>query len=236
MPTWMTSCPRHLGRPLRFATTWDPHPRHRVRVEVLGSFVVSRTGVVDTSALSVRDWLSLTGQAVLEVTTGHALRRSCPSADVRPTAETISDHAWSHHGWRAWPCTWRLLERRRAPLRQVGRHRLVHLPRGQEVAELLHRALGAGDWRIREDALVDSLRSLNRLQQDVGLPTADDPIEPFFDWPYRRVRDDVVALLEASVTDPAVRSLPRGVGSAEQWSHNVDVLVDPVRRRALPSD
>jgi hypothetical protein len=31
--------------------------------------------------------------------------------------------------------------------------------------------------------------------------------------------------LEASVTDPAVRALPRGVGSVEQWSDNVDVLM-----------
>jgi hypothetical protein len=39
-----------------------------------------------------------------------------------------------------------------------------------------------------------------------------------------------VQALEDAVTDPEVRALPRGVGSAEQWSTNVDVLVEPDRR------
>lgn len=32
------------------------------------------------------------------------------------------------------------------------------------------------------------------------------------------------------MTDATVRALPRGVGSVEQWSHNVDVLVGPVHQ------
>ena len=260
----------YLGRPIRFATTGDPHPRHRVRVEDPESFVASRTGVVDTNALSVRDWLSLTGQAVLEVTAGPLFADTSGQLSAARRALTwYPQDLWVHVVATDWariaqelPFVGRtadrgddlgsrvvtarladaamhlahLLERRWPPYAKWAGTSLAHLPRGHEVAEPLLRALGAGDWRIREDALVDALRSLNRLQHEVGLPTVDDPVEPFFDRRYRGVRDDVVALLEASVTDPAVRSLPRGVGSAEQWSHNVDVLVDPVRRRALPSD
>jgi hypothetical protein len=47
------------------------------------------------------------------------------------------------------------------------------------------------------------------------------------------VRAAVVDLLEASITDPVVRAQPRGVGSVEQWSDNVDVLVHAARRRPL---
>jgi hypothetical protein len=65
----------------------------------------------------------------------------------------------------------------------------------------------------------------------VGLPALADPVEPFWDRPYRGVREEAIATLESSITDPAVRALPRGVGSAEQWSDNVDVLVHPARRR-----
>jgi hypothetical protein len=61
-----------------------------------------------------------------------------------------------------------------------------------------------------------------------------EPLEPFWDRPYQGVRPEVTAVLEQSVTDPDVRALPRGVGSAEQWSDNVDVLGNPRRRRGTP--
>ncbi|MBW8732197.1 MAG: hypothetical protein JF622_14810, partial [Terrabacter sp.] len=59
----------------------------------------------------------------------------------------------------------------------------------------------------------------------------DDPVEPFWDRPYRGVREAVIVVLEESVEDPAVRALPRGVGSAEQRSDNVAVLTDVGLRR-----
>jgi hypothetical protein len=71
---------------------------------------------------------------------------------------------------------------------------------------------------------------LHALQRELGLGAVADPIEPFWDRRYRGIRDEVVTELEALVTDPEVRALPRGVGSAEQWSDNVDVLVHPTRR------
>ncbi len=64
----------------------------------------------------------------------------------------------------------------------------------------------------------------------MGLPGIDDPVQPFWDRRYTSIRDDVVTRLEDSITDHAVRALPRGVGSVEQWSQSVDVLVDPARR------
>jgi hypothetical protein len=56
---------RFAGHPIRFATTWDSQVRHRVHVEDVTSFVRSRTGLDGFGSLSVVDWLSLTGQAVL---------------------------------------------------------------------------------------------------------------------------------------------------------------------------
>jgi hypothetical protein len=100
----------------------------------------------------------------------------------------------------------------------------------------LLRALSADDWRSREDGLIDALRELNQLQRRTGLPVMDDPIERFWGRRYSGIRDDVVTRLEDCISEPAVRALPRGVGSAEQWSHNVDVLVDPSRRLPSPPD
>lgn len=48
--------------------------------------------------------------------------------------------------------------------------------------------------------------------------------------PYSGGDEAVVQALEDAVTDPEVRAPPRGVGSAEQWSSDADVLVDPDRR------
>jgi uncharacterized protein DUF4037 len=58
------------GLPTRFATTWDPAPVHRVDAATVGDFAASRLGVNPLAGLSSLDWLTLTGQSVLEVTAG----------------------------------------------------------------------------------------------------------------------------------------------------------------------
>ena len=52
----------------------EPQVRHRVQVEDVKSFLWSRTGVDASRPLSSAEWLSLTGQAVLEVTAGPVFR------------------------------------------------------------------------------------------------------------------------------------------------------------------
>lgn len=56
--------------PVRFPVTWDAAVSHHVGVATVGDFAASRLGVDPTGGLSVLDWLSLTGQSVLEVTAG----------------------------------------------------------------------------------------------------------------------------------------------------------------------
>lgn len=58
------------GHPTRFPTTWSPHGPHQVEVASPSGFVTSRLGVDATRPFAVDDWLTLTGQAVLEVTAG----------------------------------------------------------------------------------------------------------------------------------------------------------------------
>lgn len=257
------------GRPIRFATTWDAQVRHRVQVEDVSSFVRSRTGVDATGSLSVEDWLSLTGQAVLEMTAGPVfVDTALELSAARERLAWYPSDLWTYVVATDWarlaqelPFVGRaaergddlgsrviaarlvgvamhlahLLEKRWPPYAKWLGTSLSRLPRARSAAEPLHRSLETRDWRTREGGLVDALRSLHRLQQDVGLPALDDPIEPFWDRRYRGIREAVVTVLEDSVADGVVRALPRGVGSAEQWSHNVDVLVHPGRRR-LPYD
>ena len=61
---------RFGGFPVRFPVTWDSSVAHRVEVATVADFTASRLGVDPTGGLSVLDWLSMTGQSVLEVTAG----------------------------------------------------------------------------------------------------------------------------------------------------------------------
>jgi hypothetical protein len=246
------------GHPTRFATTWDPVVRHRVQVETARDLAVSRLGVDPGRDLDVDDWLSLTGQAVLEVTGGEVFADDAGElGGIRQRLEWYPDDVWRYAVATDWarlsqelPFVGRtadrgdelgsrvvaarltgialhlghLLERRWPPYAKWLGTSFAGLPRAAAALTSLDRALAAAHWRHREGGLVEALRLLAAVQGRAGLPTVDDPVEPFWDRPYRGVRGAVVELLEASVTDPVVRALPRGVGSAEQRSDNVDVL------------
>jgi hypothetical protein len=252
------------GYPSRFATTWDQRARHRVQVDDVVGFVASRTGLHAGGPQSVADWLSLTGQSVLEVTAGPVFVDTAGELTaVRARLAWYPDDLWTYVVATDWtrigqelPCVGRaadrgddlgsrviagrlvgivmhlahVLERHWPPYSKWLGTSLTRLPHAGEVAEPLRRALAATEWPAREQGLVDAVRTLNRLQREFGLPAADDPVEPFWNRRYRGIRADVMALLDASISDAAVRALPRGVGSKEQWSDNVDVLVDTTCR------
>ena len=61
---------RFLGYPVRFAVTWDETVAHQVQVATAGDFAVSRLGANPLQGLSAGEWLTLTGQHVLEVVAG----------------------------------------------------------------------------------------------------------------------------------------------------------------------
>ena len=61
---------RYFQFPVRFRVTWDASVSHQVEVCTVAGFAASRLGVDPTAGLSVLDWLTVTGQSVLEVTAG----------------------------------------------------------------------------------------------------------------------------------------------------------------------
>ena len=63
--------PERFGHyPVRFPVTWDRSVSHNVDIATVADFAVSRLGVDPTAGLSTLDWLTMTGQSVLEVTAG----------------------------------------------------------------------------------------------------------------------------------------------------------------------
>jgi hypothetical protein len=126
-----------------------------------------------------------------------------------------------------------LLERRWPPYAKWRAAVGVGLPEAGPALRHLSAALEADTWTEREEALCVAAELLFEVQRRAGLPA--DPtrpaVEPFHDRPFRGVAPHVEDMLLAAVTDPRVRGLPRGVGSVEQWSDNVRVLMTPALRR-----
>lgn len=118
-----------------------------------------------------------------------------------------------------------LLERRWPPYSKWFGTVFATLPTAGAVAPALQRALSAGGWRDREEGLVASVRCLAQRQREVGLPDIGDPVGPFHDRPSRGIRPEVIETITSSITSAQVRALPYGVGSADQRSDNVNVLI-----------
>ena len=254
------------GRPVRFATTWDPVVRHRVEVATVEEFVVQRLGVGPDAPWSVTDWLGFTGQSVLELVAGPVF-----ADDEGRWARLRGRLAHHPDDLRRYllACGWRQLEQELPFVGRAGSRgddlgsrvvaaRLVDVavrlgllldrawapypkwtgtvfarsPSGR-VAGDLAACLAAGDWREREAALCAALEGLRARQREVGLPVPGAATAPFHDRPFRGVPEAAATVLLAGVTDPAVRALPVGAGSVEQWVGAVDVLVRPDLRRAV---
>jgi len=66
----------YQGWPTRFSTTWKPELGHQVDVATAEDFAASRLGVAVNSDWDAIDWLSVTGQSVLEVTGGEVFADS----------------------------------------------------------------------------------------------------------------------------------------------------------------
>ena len=107
------------------------------------------------------------------------------------------------------------------------------LPGTAAIANELATVLAADHWQGRQDALGAALTHLGDLQERAGLPGARPIVETFWDRPFLHIAPQLQTTLRDGIVDPRVRALTHGVGSIEQLTDTVDVLVRPSRRRAL---
>lgn len=125
-----------------------------------------------------------------------------------------------------------LLHRRWPPYGKWLARSAATLPGGGALRGAMHEVLRARHWRARQTALADAAELLAAVQRSCGLPAPDPATEDFFDRPHLGIRE-IAEPLAALIEDPEVRALPLGVGTAEQISDNVTVLVDAAARRRL---
>lgn len=234
--------------PTRFATTFDPVVRQRVEVASPLAFAQSRTGLSLDRDPDTVEWLSLTGQAALEVVGGAVFR------DDTGEMTAIRDRL----GWYPGD-VWNFaiaadLTRVGAELQLVGRV----AERGDDVgsrviaARLARTLMHLGFLLDREwppyskwlgtafaalpgragvaSHLESSLASDDWREREGGLAEALDELvgepatEPFFDRPYRSVRSLAEPLL-ATISDSMLAGR-EPIGTVEQWSDSARLLMN----------
>lgn len=247
----------YAGLRVRMPTTWNPAVSHEVQLDTVGGFARSRLGV--GPRLSTVDWLTVTGQAVLEVTAGPVF------------ADTTTELAPLRAALAAYPpqveryvlaAGWQRVAQR---MPMVGRT----AQRGQDLGSRLLAATLVGDltalafllsrrWAPYEKWRETALRQLPVAARLTGplraALTADDwtdresgladaatvlaaaqrdrglPAPRVVPFFDRPYRTvEVPGELVDAITDPELVGLPL-VGSLEQWVDSTDVLARPENR------
>ena len=257
---------RYAGLPTRIAFTGQPAPTLAVDVLTMAD-LHSRLGFDPCADPTTSDWLSLTGQAVLEITAGEVFED--PAGELTALRQSLAwypDDIWRY----LVACDWQRIDHE-LPLMQRSGHRgddlgsrviaarlvgiVMHLgflvsrrwapyakwrgtffrelPLAAEIKAELAEVLRADDWRARAQHLTAALEAMAHEQRRAGLPAAFPPCMPFWDRPYVHVNPALTTFQSSSESGAPGADLPPGLGSVEQRTDNVDLLMDTARRRAL---
>ncbi|KAA9156409.1 DUF4037 domain-containing protein [Microbacterium lushaniae] len=126
-----------------------------------------------------------------------------------------------------------LLHRAWAPYAKWFGSLFARLPDSAPIGAHVDAALGADTWQSRQKHIACAIDALLDLQGRAGLPAPGPATLPFWDRPFLYPNPEIASALRESITDPAVRVLPRGRGGIEQITDNVALLVNPRARLAV---
>ncbi len=254
------------GHPARLVFTGRPDAQLAVDVGTLDELIATGLGFDPRLGGTVADWLSLTGQSVLEVSAGEVFEDTDGQLTALRTALAwYPDDIWRYvvaSGWQRidqeLPIMGRagdrgdelgslviaarlvdvavhlgfLLCRRWAPYSKWRGTLFARLPLPAELGQSLRGVLREEHWQARGERLAAALAVLAEVQLAAGLPAPATPCVPFWDRPYLHLDPALVPGVMAGAESPEVRALPVGLGSIEQRSDNVDLLVHTDQRRA----
>lgn len=256
----------YSGFPVRFAFTGQAAPRHHVEVSSVPRFLDDRLGFDPRAEASVHHWLSLTGQAALEVVAGPVFADTAGELTAaRAALAWYPDDVWRY----VVACDWMRLAQElplmdraadvgdeigsrviAARLAGIAMHLAFMLERqwppyakwlgssfgrlgcARDVGRALDEVLAARGT-ARQLSIAVALEHLLGRQNALGLTDVTGATVPFWDRPHIHPNPRIVEQLRDGITDPEVRALRPGRGSAEQRTDNVDILVDARARAAL---
>ena len=254
------------GHPTRLRFTGQDKPSLTVELDTLDSLIQSRLEFDPRAGGSALDWLALTGQAVLEFTSGEVFEDSEGQlTGLRSALHWYPEDVWRYVVASAWQrldqelrvmgragvrgddlgsrvIAARLVDvvvhlgflvcRRWAPYSKWRGTVFARLPLPSQVTRHLANVLNASTWPEREEQLQRAVEPIGDQQALAGLPTVAPVCTPFWDRPFLHLNPALVPAIHDSISEPTVRALPIGLGSIEQRSDNVDLLVHTDRRRA----
>ncbi|HET7385403.1 MAG TPA: DUF4037 domain-containing protein [Nocardioidaceae bacterium] len=202
------------GLPTRLAFTGQEE--HTLAVDVLSvdEFVSTKLGFDPRVGAKPLDWLSLTGQVALEMTAGAVFEDSADElSSLRQALAWYPDDVWRY----VVACDWQRIDQE-LPLMGRAADRGDELGSRIIAARLVDITMHLAFVLCRRWAPYSKWRGT--MFRSLALPT---------DLGY--ALQDVLGLLN-SISDPAVRALPARLGSIEQRTDNVDLLVHAHLRRA----
>jgi hypothetical protein len=106
-----------------------------------------------------------------------------------------------------------------------------------ELEPHLAAAVDAASYEEREASLCAAYETVARMHNALGVtPPLDPSVRLFYDRPFRVINADRFSdALHEVIADPAVRALPRHLGSVDQIADSTDVLSYPKVYRRLRS-
>jgi hypothetical protein len=119
-----------------------------------------------------------------------------------------------------------LMERQYAPYAKWFGSAFRQLAVGQALEPVLMQAVRADSWKNRQEALAVVYRAVAARHNAHGITDPLDPeVRPYYGRPYLVIGADRFAdAIEARITDPDVRRLPRRLGSLNQVVDSTDKL------------
>ncbi len=124
-----------------------------------------------------------------------------------------------------------LLERRWPPYSKWFGTLWGALPCAGVLRPSLEAMLSGSDHASRQAGMTEALNVLLTRQNQLGLSNTAHATVPFWDRPYLHPAPEVTDQLLAGIADGEVRALPLSLGSIEQRTDNVDLLMSPQLRR-----
>jgi hypothetical protein len=122
-----------------------------------------------------------------------------------------------------------LMERRYAPYPKWFGSGFARLNCASKLSPLLEAVMHGTDWHMREKSLCEAYSLLAEMHNALHLtePLSTE-VSLFHERPFQVIHGDRFAdALFKTITDPAVRKLPRHLGGIDHWVHNTDVRSNP---------
>lgn len=158
------------GHPVRFGFSSDPAARLRIDVDSVDSATKQHLGFDPRRDASVQDWLSLSGQAVLEITAGEVFRDAVGDlTSLREALAWYPDDVWRY----VIACDWQRIDQE-LPLMQRAGHRGDDLGSRVIAARLVDVTMHLGFLLCRQWVPYPKWRGtlFNRLPLHINVATA----------------------------------------------------------------